>query len=394
MKLKKPIYLDYAATTPMDPRVAKLMQNYLTLDGCFGNPASNTHDYGLSARAAVERAREQVAALIHADPKEIIWTSGATESDNLAIIGALRFYKDKGSHIITAKTEHKAVLDTCKYLETTGVRVTYLTPKKNGLIDVKEFEQAIQTDTVLASIMQVNNEIGVVQDIEGIGKICRHHQIIFHVDAAQGVGKIPINLQTLPVDLMSFSAHKVYGPKGMGALYVRRKPRIRLQPLIYGGGHEQGLRSGTLALHQIVGMGEAFAIANDELTNEVKRLKQLREKLWQQLNLLPDIYLNGDFNQSVPGILNISFAGIDGMALLWAIKDLAVSTGSACTSADITPSYVLAALGVPNHLAHSTLRISFGRFTTEAEIDFAAQEIVKQVEWLRGIAPCSNYPTK
>lgn len=383
--MKLPIYLDYAATTPVDPRVAKKMQDFLTLDGCFANPASNTHQYGLDAARAVELAREQVAALVNADPKEIIWTSGATESNNLALIGAAKFYK--GAHIITVKTEHKAVLDTCKYLESTGVRVTYLTPKKNGLLDLTGFENAIEPGTFLVSIMQVNNEIGVVQDIQAIGEICRKHKIIFHVDAAQSAGKLPIDLQILPVDLMSFSAHKIYGPKGIGALFVRRKPRVRLQPLIHGGGHEQGLRSGTLAPHQIVAMGEAFAIAKNELAMEIPRLQNLREKLWRKLAVLPDIYLNGDFVQAAPHILNVSFAGVDGTALLWAMKDLAVSTGSACTSADITPSYVLAALGVPNHLAHSTLRISIGRFTTEAEIDFAGEEIVRKVRWLRDLAP-------
>ncbi len=390
MEIKKPIYLDYAATTPVDSQVAKKMMNFLTIDGCFGNPASNTHCYGLAATAAVELAREQVAKLINANAKEIIWTSGATESDNLAIIGAAKFYRTKGKHIITAKTEHKAVLDTCKFLETEGYKVTYLTPRKNGLIDCKDFEKAIQPDTIIASFMHVNNEIGVMQDISAIGEICRKHQIIFHVDAAQSAGKIPIDLKALPVDLMSFSAHKVYGPKGMGALFVRRKPKVRLQPMIYGGGHEQGLRSGTLAPHQIVAMGEAFAIAEKLLNTESERIQSLRNLLWNTLRQLPDIYLNGDHDHTVPGILNISFAGIDGIALVCAIKDLAVSMGSACTSADITPSYVLQALGIPSHLAHGTLRISIGRFTTEADIKYAADQIIKKVQWLRNIAPAEK----
>lgn len=392
MIIKTPVYLDYAATTPVDPKVAKIMMQYLTMDGCFANPASNTHECGLQAKSAVELARKQVADLINAHPKEIIWTSGATEADNLAIIGIMNFYskagyKNKGKHLITVKTEHKAVLDPCKFLESNGFNVTYLAPQTNGLINLTELEAAIQPDTILISVMHVNNETGVIQDIYAIGEICRRHKVFFHVDAAQSAGKIPLDLQALPIDLMSFSAHKMYGPKGVGALYVRRKPKVRLQPLIYGGGHEQGLRSGTLAPHQIIGMSAAFAIAVEMQAAEAIRILQLRQLLVKQLEILPDIYVNGDQTHTIPGILNISFAGVDGVSLLYALKDLALSTGSACTSTDIMPSYVLQAMRIPAHLAHSTLRISIGRYTSEKEIEFAAKQIIQRVEWLRNMAP-------
>lgn len=387
MSFTKPIYFDYAASTPVDPRVAKVMMNYLTMDGCFGNPASNSHIYGMKARQAVERAREQLADFINADPKEVVWTSGATESDNLALKGTAEFYQTKGKHIITSRTEHKAVLDTCKTLERKGFDVTYLTPEKNGLIDLEKFKTAIRQDTILASIMQVNNELGVIQDIAAIGAVCREHKIIFHVDAAQSVGKIKIDLQKLPVDLMSFSGHKIYGPKGIGALYVRRKPKVRLVEQMNGGGHENGMRSGTLAQHQIVGMGEAFAIAKNDFDADFEKLSRFKKLLWDKISQLPNIYLNGSYEQAIPGIVNFSIAGIEGTALLWAVNNVAVSTGSACTSADISPSFVLSALGVPDVLAHSTLRVSMGRFTTEEEVVYAAEHIVKSVTWLRSIAP-------
>lgn len=380
-----PIYFDYMATTPVDSRVARKMADYLTMDGCFGNSASN-HVYGWAAAEAVQIARLQVAALINADSREIVWTSGATESDNLAIIGAARFYQRKGKHIISCKTEHKAVLDSCKQLEREGFQVTYLTAPKNGLIDINEFQAAIRSDTILASIMHVNNEIGVIQDIQSFGKICRERGIVFHVDAAQSAGKLPIDVRQLPVDLMSFSAHKVYGPKGIGALYVCRTPRIRLEPLIHGGGHENGLRSGTLATHQIVGMGEAFALANECMPAEAKRLTALRDQLWAGIQQLNAVYLNGDAIQRSPGNLNISFAGVEGDSLLLALKDLAVSTASACSSASIEPSYVLRAIGVGEQLAHSSLRFSIGRFTTEENIQFAIDTIVQQVRRLRQIS--------
>lgn len=382
---ERPLYFDYMATTPVDPRVATKMIDFLGPEGCYGNPASN-HCYGWQAAEAVDTARQQVADLINADSREIIWTSGATESDNLAIIGAARFYQRKGRHLITCKTEHKAVLDSCKQLEREGFSVTYLTPQSNGLIDINELQQAITDDTILVSIMQVNNEIGVIQDIAALGKICRERGIIFHVDAAQSAGKMAIDVRQLSVDLMSFSGHKVYGPKGIGVLYVCRSPRVRLEPLIHGGGHENGLRSGTLATHQIVGMGEAFAIAKQEGIAEARRIKQLRERLWQGLQQLPDVYLNGDAEQRIPGNLNISFASVEGDALLLALKDLAVSTASACSSASIEPSYVLKALGMSDQLAHSAIRLSIGRFTSEADIDIAIGTIVEQVNRLRKIA--------
>ncbi len=387
MMNNKPIYLDYMATTPVDPRVVDVMMRYLSTDGEFGNPASVTHAYGWNASTAVEKARAQVAALVHAEPKEIIWTSGATESDNLAIIGAARFYHRKGRHIITCKTEHKAVLDACKYLEGQGFEVTYLTPQSNGLIDLTDLEKAIRPDTILVSLMHVNNEIGVIQDIKAMGEITRRHGIVFHVDAAQSAGKIPIDLQELQVDLMSFSAHKLYGPKGMGALYVRRKPRVRLEPLIHGGGHETGLRSGTLATHQIVGMGEAFAIANQQFESDKKHIQQCRDKLWQGLCDIPGITINGDVNTRYQGNLNLTIEGIEGDSLILAFQKLALSTASACTSASIEPSYVLRALGISQHLAHSTIRLSVGRFTTLEEIDLAVAIMQKEIKRLRAIAP-------
>lgn len=387
MTSRKPIYFDYAATTPVDPRVAEKMWGYLTLEGTFANPASHTHAYGFEAKEAVELARKQLADLIHADPKEILWTSGATEANNLAILGAMKFYKKKGNHLIAVKTEHKSVIDTCKFLESEGVHVTYLTPRQNGIVDSNDLKEAIQPNTVLVSIMHVNNEIGVIQDIQTLGEICQRAQVFFHVDAAQSLGRLSIDLNQLPVDLMSFSAHKLYGPKGVGALYIRRKPRIRLEPMIYGGGHEQGLRSGTLALHQIVGFGEACRIIQSELHSESGRLKKFRDSLWKSLQSLPQVFLNGSLETLVHGIINFSVAGVEGDALLWAIKDLAVSTGSACTSADIIPSYVLRALGVPDNLAHSSLRLSIGRFTTEEEIDYAARYLIEKITWLRSITP-------
>lgn len=382
--MRTPIYLDYAATTPVDPRVAKKMADYLTQDGCFGNPAS-IHAYGEKAKQAVEAARAQVAALINAEPKEIIWTSGATEADNLAIKGAAEFYKKQGQHIITCKTEHKAVLDSCKALEQQGYEVTYLNPQKNGLIDLEELKRAIKPDTILISIMLVNNEIGVIQDIAAIGKITREKNILFHVDAAQAAGKIPIDVEALNIDLMSLSAHKVYGPKGIGALYVRSRPRARLLPFIHGGGHEQGLRSGTLATHQIVGMGLAFALAQIEMLAESARLLKLKNLLWQGIADLKNLSLNSPFDISIPGLLNISVADVAGEALLLGLHELAISTGSACTSTHIEPSYVLKALGLSDNLAHSTLRISFGRFTRLAEIEFAIKTIRKTVKNLTGM---------
>ena len=386
MKLKMPIYLDYMATTPVDPQVAEIMQRYLTPAGQFGNPASTTHPYGWDAAVAVAKARQQVADLVGADPSEIIWTSGATESDNLALMGAARFYQHKGKHLVTCKTEHKAVLDSCQQLEREGFEVTYLTPQANGLIDLTDLEQALRPDTLLVSIMHVNNEIGVVQDIAAIGQITRSRGVLFHVDAAQSAGKLPIDVASLPVDLMSFSAHKIYGPKGIGALYVSKQPRVRLQPLIFGGGHENGLRSGTLATHQIVGMGEAFAIAANNLQAESQRISTLCQRLLQGIQSLADVTLNGDPSARSPGNINVSIAGVEGDSLVLALKDLAISTSSACSSASIEPSYVLRAIGVPDELAHSSVRISLGRFTTEAEVDFAVTTLCEQVTRLREIA--------
>ena len=379
--------MDYSATTPVDARVAKKMANYLTMEGDFGNPASRSHYYGWQAEKAVDEARSQVASLVGADPREIVWTSGATESDNLAIKGIANFYHKRGKHIITMKTEHKAVLDTCRQLEREGFEVTYLEPLSNGLLDINIFKDAIREDTILASIMHVNNEIGVIQDIQSIGDVCREHKIFFHVDAAQSVGKISIDLASLPVDLMSFSAHKIYGPKGMGALYVSRKPRVRLEAQMHGGGHERGMRSGTLATHQIVGMGEAFAIAKAEMLEEGKKIKQLRDRLLEGFSDMEEVVVNGDIEQRVPGNLNISFNYVEGESLMMAISDVAVSSGSACTSASLEPSYVLRALGRSDELAHSSIRFSIGRYTTEKDVDDAIRLVREKVEKLRDLSP-------
>jgi len=382
-----PTYMDYSATTPVDKRVAEKMAKYLTMEGDFGNPASRSHYYGWQAEKAVDEARSQVASLVGADPREIVWTSGATESNNLAIKGIANFYHKRGKHIITLKTEHKAVLDTCRQLEREGFEVTYLEPFSNGLLDINVFKDAIREDTILASIMHVNNEIGVIQDIQSIGDICREHKIFFHVDAAQSVGKISIDLASLPVDLMSFSAHKIYGPKGMGALYVSRKPRVRLEAQMHGGGHERGMRSGTLATHQIVGMGEAFAIAKAEMLEEGKKIKQLRDRLLEGFSDMEEVVINGDIEQRVPGNLNISFNYVEGESLMMAISDVAVSSGSACTSASLEPSYVLRALGRSDELAHSSIRFSIGRYTTEKDVDDAIRLVREKVEKLRDLSP-------
>jgi len=384
--MKFPIYLDYSATTPVDPRVAAKMIPWLTEH--FGNPASRSHAFGWEADKAVEEARENVARLVNADPKEIVWTSGATESNNLAIKGAAHFYAGtKGKHLITVMTEHKAVLDTMRELEREGFEVTYLMPEPNGLVDLEKFKAAIRPDTVLASVMFVNNEIGVVQDIAAIGEICRSRGVIFHVDAAQATGKVEIDLSKLKVDLMSFSAHKTYGPKGIGALYVRRKPRIRLEAQMHGGGHERGMRSGTLPTHQIVGMGEAFRIAREEMATENERIRMLRDRLYKGLSEIEETVVNGDMEHRVPGNLNISFAYVEGESLMMAIKDVAVSSGSACTSASLEPSYVLKALGRNDELAHSSIRFTIGRFTTEEEIDYTVDLVKKQVAKLREMSP-------
>jgi len=384
--MKLPIYLDYSATTPVDPRVAEKMCEYLTIDQKFGNPASRSHKFGWDADEAVKKARQQVADLINADPKEIVWTSGATESDNLAIKGVAHFYHKKGKHIITCKTEHKAVLDTCRQLEREGFDVTYLDPEATGLIDIKKLEAAMRDDTILVSLMHVNNEIGVIQDIAAIGELTRSKGIIFHVDAAQSAGKVPIDLKEMKVDLMSFSAHKIYGPKGMGALYVRRKPRIRLEAQMHGGGHERGMRSGTLAVHQIVGMGEAFQIAQQEMATENERIRMLRDKLWNGLDDMEEVYLNGTADSKVTGNLNVSFNFVEGESLIMALKDIAVSSGSACTSASLEPSYVLRALGRNDELAHSSIRFSIGRFTTEDEIDHTISIVREKVNKLRDLS--------
>jgi cysteine desulfurase len=384
--MRLPIYLDYSATTPVDPRVAEKMIPFLVEK--FGNPASRSHSYGWEAEAAVETAREQVAALVNADPKEIVWTSGATESNNLAIKGAANFYAGtKGKHIITVKTEHKAVLDTVREMERQGFEATYLDVQENGLVDLEVFKAAIRPDTVLASVMFVNNEIGVVQPIAQLGEICREKGVIFHVDAAQATGKVDIDLARLKVDLMSFSAHKTYGPKGIGALYVRRKPRIRLEPQMHGGGHERGFRSGTLATHQIVGMGEAFRIAREEMAAENLRIGALRDRLLAGLSDIDAVYLNGDAHQRVPHNLNMSFAYVEGESMIMAIKDLAVSSGSACTSASLEPSYVLRALGRDDELAHSSIRFTLGRFTVEEEIDYAIKLLHTKIGKLRELSP-------
>ncbi|MCW8890451.1 MAG: IscS subfamily cysteine desulfurase [Sedimenticola sp.] len=385
--MKLPIYMDYSATTPVDPRVAEKMCQFLTPDGKFGNPASRSHQFGWDADEAVEQARRDVAALLNANPKEIVWTSGATESDNLAIKGAAHFYQRQGKHIITCKTEHKAVLDTCRQLEREGFEVTYLDPESNGLIDLGKLEAAMRDDTILVSIMHVNNEIGVVQDIEAIGEMTRARKILFHVDAAQSAGKIPLDMERAKVDLLSLSAHKIYGPKGIGALYVRRKPRVRLEAQMHGGGHERGMRSGTLPTHQIVGMGEAFRIAKEEMAQENERIIQLRDRLWNGFKGMDEIYLNGDLEQRVAGNLNVSFAYVEGESLIMALKDFAVSSGSACTSASLEPSYVLRAIGREDELAHSSIRFSIGRFTTEEEVDYVIKTISDQVNRLRELSP-------
>ncbi|MGA1562062.1 MAG: IscS subfamily cysteine desulfurase [Gammaproteobacteria bacterium] len=385
--MSRPIYLDYAATMPVDPRVAELMCQYLTLDGKFGNPASRSHAYGWEAEDAVEAARQNVAALINADPREIVWTSGATESDNLAIKGIAQFYKKKGQHIVTSKIEHKAVLDTCRYLEKEGWEVTYLEPDTNGLITPQKVEAALRDDTVLVSIMHVNNEIGTVNDIAGIGEVTRAKGVFFHVDAAQSAGKVPIDMETMKVDLMSFSAHKIYGPKGIGALYVRRKPRVRLEAQMHGGGHERGMRSGTLPTHQIVGMGEAFRIAREEMPTELERIRGLRQRLWDGFKDMEEVYLNGDESQRVAHNLNVSFNFVEGESLMMSLSQIAVSSGSACTSASLEPSYVLRALGRDDELAHSSIRFSLGRFTTEQDIDRTIEMVRAAVEKLRDLSP-------
>jgi cysteine desulfurase len=383
--MKIPIYLDYSATTPVDPRVAQKMISYLTAD--FGNPASRSHAFGWVAEKAVEEAREEVARLVNCDPKEIVWTSGATESINLALKGAANFYKDKGKHIVTVKTEHKATLDTVRELERGGFEATYLDVLPNGLIDLEAFKAALRSDTILVSVMAVNNEIGVIQDFAAIGEICRARGIIFHVDAAQATGKIPLDLSKLKVDLMSFSAHKTYGPKGVGALYVRRKPRVRIEAQMHGGGHERGMRSGTLATHQIVGMGEAFRLARLEMATENDRIRMLRDRLLAGTSEIEEVYINGDMEHRVPHNLNVSFNFVEGESLIMAIKDIAVSSGSACTSASLEPSYVLRALGRNDELAHSSIRFTVGRFTTADEIDYAVALLKSKVGKLRELSP-------
>ena len=386
-KTKLPIYLDYAATTPVDPRVAKKMLDYLTLDGNFGNPASRSHKYGWQAEESVEEARSHVANLVGCDPREIVWTSGATEADNLAIKGVANFYKSKGKHIITYKIEHKAVLDSCRELEREGFEVTYLDPNEGGLTSPESVMEAIREDTILVSIMHLNNELGTINDIEAIGKITREKGVFFHVDAAQSTGKVKINLSEIPVDLMSFSAHKTYGPKGVGALFIRRKPRVRIQAQIHGGGHERGMRSGTLAPHQIVGMGEAFRIAKEEMIPDKKRIQALHDRFYNAVSKIEEIYFNGDLQNKVCNIINVSFAYVEGESLIMAMKDIAISSGSACTSASLEPSYVLRALGRKDELASSSIRFSFGRFTTKEEVDHTLSLINHSVERLRELSP-------
>jgi cysteine desulfurase len=385
--MRLPIYFDYSATTPADPRVAEKMCECLTLDGNFGNPASRSHMFGWKAEEAAENGRRQVADLISADPREIVWTSGATESDNLAIKGIAHFYVKKGKHIITSKIEHKAVLDTCRQLEREGYEITYLEPNQKGLISPEQVSDAIREDTVLVSLMHVNNEIGVINDIKAIGAITRSKGVLLHVDGAQSVGKIPVDVNELNIDLMSISAHKMYGPKGIGALYVRRKPRVRIEAQMHGGGHERGMRSGTLATHQIVGFGEAARIASEEMEQDHAKVLALRNRLWAGLSDMEAVYVNGDFDQRYPGNLNISFAFIEGESLMMSLKDLAVSSGSACTSASLEPSYVLRALGMEDELAHSSIRFAVGRFSTEEEIDYALDQIVNAVNKLRELSP-------
>lgn len=385
--MKLPIYLDYSATTPVDPRVAKKMMQCITIDGNFGNPSSRSHAFGWRAEEAVDIARNQIAELINADPREIVFTSGATESNNLAVKGIANFYQKKGQHIITSKIEHKAILDTCRQLERKDFIVTYLSSQTNGLIDLQELEAAMRDETILVSIMHVNNEIGIIQNIAAIGELCRKHGIIFHVDSTQSVGKLPLDLSKLKVDLMSFSAHKLYGPMGIGALYVRRKPRIRLEAQQHGGGHERGMRSGTLPVHQIVGMGEAYRIAKIEMAEESNKLRILRQRLWNGIKNIEEVYLNGDLTNGAPHILNVSFNYVEGESLIMALKDLAVSSGSACTSESLEPSYVLRALGVTDELAHSSIRFSFGRFTTKEEIDYTITLIHNAIGKLRDLSP-------
>ncbi|HDR1041238.1 IscS subfamily cysteine desulfurase [Pasteurella multocida] len=385
--MKLPIYLDYAATCPVDERVAKKMMEYLTVEGNFGNPASRSHKFGWQAEEAVDVARNHIADLIGADSREIVFTSGATESDNLAIKGAAHFYQSKGKHIITCKTEHKAVLDTCRQLEREGFEVTYLNPKSDGLIDLEELKNAMRDDTILVSIMHVNNEIGVIQDIAAIGELCRARKILFHVDATQSVGKLPINLAELKVDLMSMSSHKLYGPKGIGALYVSRKPRVRLEAIIHGGGHERGMRSGTLPVHQIVGMGEAYRICKEEMASEMPRLKALRDRLYNGLKDIEETYVNGSMEHRLDSNLNISFNYVEGESLMMALRDIAVSSGSACTSASLEPSYILRALGLNDELAHSSIRFTLGRYTTEEEIDYTIELVKNAVAKLRELSP-------
>jgi cysteine desulfurase len=383
--MKLPIYLDYSATTPVDPRVAAKMMTYLTEH--FGNPASRSHPFGWEAEKGVEEARGHVAALINADVREIVWTSGATEGNNLAIKGAAQFYKTKGKHLITQKTEHKAVLDTCRELERQGFAVTYLEVEENGLVDIEKFKAAIRPDTIIASIMMVNNEIGVIQPVVEIGEICREKGIIFHCDAVQAAGKVEIDVTTLKVDLLTMTAHKMYGPKGVGALYVRRKPRVRIEAQIHGGGHERGFRSGTLATHQIVGFGEAARIAKAEMATDNERIRALREKLWNSIKTMEEVYINGDMDHRISGNLNVSFNFVEGESLIMAIKDIAVSSGSACTSASLEPSYVLRALGRSDELAHSSIRFTLGKYTTEEEIEYAADLLKRKIAKLRELSP-------
>jgi cysteine desulfurase len=385
--MKLPIYFDYASTTPADPRVVKKMQDCLSLDGNFGNPASRSHAFGWKAEEAAEEARSNVAELVNCDPREIVWTSGATESDNLAIKGAALFNKSKGNHIITSKVEHKAVLDSCRQLEREGFEVTYLDPESNGIVNSDMVKEAITDKTILVSIMHVNNEIGVINNIKEISHVTRENGIIFHVDAAQSTGKVDIDLSDLEVDLMSFSAHKTYGPKGIGAMYARRKPRIRLEAQIHGGGHERGMRSGTLPTHQIVGMGEAFKIAKEDMASDNQRIKLLRDKFWDGLKDMEEVYLNGDLHERAAGFLNVSFNFVEGESLIMALKDIAVSSGSACTSASLEPSYVLRAIGLKDELAHSSIRFGLGRFTTEAEVDYTVNLVRDSVEKLRLLSP-------
>jgi cysteine desulfurase len=385
--MKLPIYFDYASTTPADPRVVKKMQECLSLDGNFGNPASRSHSFGWKAEEATEQARSDVASLVNCDPREIVWTSGATESDNLAIKGSARFNKAKGNHIITSKVEHKAVLDSCRQLEREGFEISYLDPNSNGIITPEMVINSITDQTILVSLMHINNEIGVINDIESIGKITRERGVIFHVDAAQSTGKLPIDLSKLEVDLMSFSAHKTYGPKGIGAMYARRKPRVRLEAQIHGGGHERGMRSGTLATHQIVGMGEAFRIAKEDMIQDNIRIKSLRDKFWDGLKDMEEVYLNGDPEHRAAGFLNVSFNHVEGESLIMALKDIAVSSGSACTSASLEPSYVLRAIGLKDELAHSSIRFAIGRFTTDEEIEYTIGLVRNAVGKLRALSP-------